>query len=86
VVKCFSAFAAQHEHRQGIDEHLGGNLVGNRVGNGHHELCVRGESLSPGARLRENTDSRPGYHVVDAGPDFLHDSGGFHTGAYPPRG
>ena len=77
--------AAQHEHCQRIDEHLGRDLVGNRVGNGHHELCVRGESLSPRARLRENTDPGTGCHVVDAGPDFLHDTGGLHAGAYPPR-
>jgi len=79
------SFAVQHEHCQRIDEHLGRDLVGNRVGNGHHELCVRGESLSPRARLRENTDPGTGCHVVDAGPDFLHDTGGLHAGAYPPR-
>jgi hypothetical protein len=53
-------FAAQHQHRQGIDEHLGGDLVGNRIRNGHRELRVRNYALGPGARLRENTDPGTG--------------------------
>ena len=66
---------AQHHRGERIAQHLGGDLVGHRVGHGHRDRGIDVDDLAPLALVGESRDPHARAEAGDPGADL-----GNHTG------